>query len=74
MSQPNRLSEGGRIKRAKVINFSYNDKSYPGFEGDTLASAMLANGIDVIGRSFKYSRARGIVVICFDHAINGLWF
>lgn len=61
MSQPNRLSEGGRIKRAKVINFSYNDKTYPGFEGDTLASAMLANGIDVIGRSFKYSRARGIV-------------
>ena len=61
MSQPNRLSEGGRIKRAKVINFSYNDKSYPGFEGDTLASAMLANGVDVVGRSFKYSRARGIV-------------
>ncbi|MCJ8339331.1 MAG: sarcosine oxidase subunit alpha [Pseudomonadales bacterium] len=61
MAQQNRLIEGGRIARDSQINFSYNGKTYPGFVGDTLASAMLANGIDVVGRSFKYSRPRGIV-------------
>lgn len=61
MTQQNRLQSGGRIERNKPLTFSYNGKSYKGFEGDTLASAMLANGIDVVGRSFKYSRPRGIV-------------
>ncbi|MGB1238178.1 MAG: sarcosine oxidase subunit alpha [Pseudomonadales bacterium] len=61
MTQQNRLDNGGRIKRDEPINFTYNGKLYPGFVGDTLASAMLANGIDVVGRSFKYSRPRGIV-------------
>ncbi len=61
MSQQNRLKSGGRIARNCQINFSYNNQSYPGFVGDTLASAMLANGIDIVGRSFKYSRPRGIV-------------
>jgi sarcosine oxidase subunit alpha len=61
MNQVNRLPEGGRIERSKKISFSFNGKTYPGFVGDTLASAMLANGIDVVGRSFKYSRPRGIV-------------
>lgn len=61
MTQKNRLQSGGRIDRSKALTFTYNGKEYKGFEGDTLASAMLANGIDVIGRSFKYSRPRGIV-------------
>ncbi|MCV6609344.1 MAG: sarcosine oxidase subunit alpha [Amphritea sp.] len=61
MTQKNRLQSGGRIDRSKSLTFTYNGKSYQGFQGDTLASAMLANGIDVIGRSFKYSRPRGIV-------------
>ena len=61
MTQKNRLQSGGRIQRSKPLSFSYNGKSYQGFEGDTLASAMLANGIDVVGRSFKYSRPRGII-------------
>jgi len=61
MTQQNRLQSGGRIQRNKALSFSYNGKTYKGFEGDTLASAMLANGIDVVGRSFKYSRPRGIV-------------
>ncbi len=61
MSQKNRLGTGGRIDRTKPLTFIYNGKSYTGFQGDTLASAILANGIDVIGRSFKYSRPRGIV-------------
>ena len=61
MAQLNRLTTGGRLNRDSKINFSYNGKSYPGFVGDTLASALLANGVDIVGRSFKYSRPRGIV-------------
>ncbi|WP_286237886.1 sarcosine oxidase subunit alpha [Neptuniibacter halophilus] len=61
MTQQNRLQNGGRIDRSKPLKFSYNGKNYSGFQGDTLASAMLANGIDIVGRSFKYSRPRGIV-------------
>ena len=60
MSQTNRLPHGGRIDRSKVLNFTFNGQSYQGFEGDTLAAALLANGVDIIGRSFKYSRPRGI--------------
>jgi len=61
MTQKNRLSTGGRIDRNKELTFKYNGKNYKGVEGDTLASALLANGVDVIGRSFKYSRPRGIM-------------
>ncbi len=61
MTQKNRLQSGGRIDRSKQLTFTYNGKQYKGYQGDTLASAMLANGIDVVGRSFKYSRPRGIV-------------
>ena len=66
MTQKNRLSSGGRIDRTKSLTFTYDGKSYTGFEGDTLASALLANGIDIIGRSFKYSRPRGIVAAGAD--------
>ncbi|MDX2421072.1 MAG: sarcosine oxidase subunit alpha family protein [Amphritea sp.] len=61
MTQQNRLTSGGRIDRSTPLTFTYNGKQYKGFKGDTLASAMLANGIDVVARSFKYSRPRGIV-------------
>lgn len=61
MSQPNRLAQGGRIDRSRTLVFSFNGQAYPGHPGDTLASALLANGIDVVNRSFKYSRPRGIV-------------
>lgn len=61
MTQQNRLTNGGRIDRSTSLTFTYNGKSYQGYKGDTLASAMLANGIDVVARSFKYSRPRGIV-------------
>lgn len=60
MSQINRLATVGRIDRTHEINFSFNGKTYKGFQGDTLASALIANGVDIIGRSFKYSRPRGI--------------
>jgi len=61
VKQPNRLREGGRIDRSRRLSFTYNGKTYQGHAGDTLASALLANGVDVVNRSFKYSRPRGIV-------------
>jgi sarcosine oxidase, subunit alpha len=59
--QGNRLSEGGRIDRNKVLTFSFNGETYQGYQGDTLASALLANGVRFIGRSFKYHRPRGLL-------------
>ena len=59
--QPMRLETGGRIDREKPLSFTFDGKRYGGFTGDTLASALLANGVRVIGRSFKYHRPRGIL-------------
>ena len=57
-----RLSSGGRlVNRAKKTDFTFNGKRLSGFEGDTLASALLANDQMMVGRSFKYHRPRGIV-------------
>ena len=56
-----RLETGGRIDREKPVSFSFDGKQFSGFEGDTLASALLANGVRVVGRSFKYHRPRGIL-------------
>ncbi|WP_280546851.1 sarcosine oxidase subunit alpha family protein [Halomonas sp. 11-S5] len=61
MSQPHRLGQGGRIDRSCKLGFIFNGKRYQGHAGDTLASALLANGVDIVNRSFKYSRPRGIV-------------
>ena len=61
MSNKNRLKSGGRIDRLTKINFLFNGKKYSGFKGDTLASALIANDIKVIARSFKYHRPRGII-------------
>ncbi|MCA1771781.1 MAG: (2Fe-2S)-binding protein, partial [Halomonas sp.] len=61
LKQPNRVREGGRIDRAQTLNFTFNGKQYQGHVGDTLASALLANGVNIVNRSFKYSRPRGIV-------------
>ncbi|HYJ58945.1 MAG TPA: sarcosine oxidase subunit alpha family protein [Methyloceanibacter sp.] len=60
-SQPNRLAEGGAIDRSKTVRFSFDGQALTGHEGDTLASALLANGIKLVGRSFKYHRPRGIL-------------
>ena len=59
--QGNLASAQSRIDSNKVINFTFNNKNYSGFEGDTIASALLANDVAVVGRSFKYGRPRGIV-------------
>ncbi|NNC35857.1 MAG: sarcosine oxidase subunit alpha family protein [Hyphomonadaceae bacterium] len=56
-----RLSSGGLIDRTQPINFTFDGKAYRGLEGDTLASALIANGVKLVGRSFKYHRPRGIM-------------
>ena len=61
MSQNFRLDKAGYINRDKKISFKFNGKKYFGYEGDTLASALLANGIHLVGRSFKYHRPRGFI-------------
>lgn len=59
MSQNMRL-EGGLVDRSQTISFSWNGRTMQGYQGDTLASALLANGVKLVGRSFKYHRPRGI--------------
>src|SRR5712672_1757316 len=59
--QDNRLNGGGRVNRGKTVNFTFDGRAYTGFAGDTLASALLANGVRLVGRSFKYHRPRGIL-------------
>ena len=61
MSQKYRLEKAGYINREKLISFKFNGKKYFGYKGDTLASALLANGIHLVGRSFKYHRPRGFI-------------
>ncbi len=56
-----RLSSGGLIDRSKTVAFSFDGRDLNGHPGDTLASALLANGIQLVGRSFKYHRPRGIL-------------
>jgi sarcosine oxidase, subunit alpha len=53
--------DGAKIDRARTISFSFDGRQLTGHPGDTLASALLANGIHMVGRSFKYHRPRGIV-------------
>lgn len=55
-----RLPDGGRIDRTKLLSFSFDGRRFSGFSGDTLAAALLANGVRLVARSFKYHRARGI--------------
>ncbi|MFK7762327.1 MAG: 2Fe-2S iron-sulfur cluster-binding protein, partial [Roseobacter sp.] len=59
MSQVNRI-EGGQIDRSQTLNFHFDSENYTGHPGDTLASALLANEVCLVGRSFKYHRPRGI--------------
>jgi sarcosine oxidase subunit alpha len=59
--QANRLKQGGRIDRSRPLAFRFNGKTYHGFAGDTLASALLANDVTLVNRSFKLRRPRGIV-------------
>ncbi|MGD9921363.1 MAG: sarcosine oxidase subunit alpha family protein, partial [Pseudorhodoplanes sp.] len=56
-----RLPSGGRIDRTRPLSFTFDGNSHKGFHGDTLASALLANDVRLVGRSFKYHRPRGIL-------------
>lgn len=60
-NQPYRLATGGRVDRAQPLSFNFNGRQVEGYAGDTIASALLANGIRFVGRSFKYHRPRGIL-------------
>ncbi|MEM0900435.1 MAG: sarcosine oxidase subunit alpha [Pseudomonadota bacterium] len=60
-AQTNRIAGKGRLTPAREVNFTFDGEDYVGLEGDTLASALLANGVHLVGRSFKYHRPRGIV-------------
>ncbi|MGB3502291.1 MAG: 2Fe-2S iron-sulfur cluster-binding protein [Mesorhizobium sp.] len=63
---PRRAPSGGLIDRSRPIRFTFDGKTYSGFAGDTLASALLANGISLMGRSFKYHRPRGVMTAGVD--------
>ena len=65
-SGPYRLDNGGLIDRSTTIEFSFDGRRMTGHPGDTLASALLANGIRIVGRSFKYHRPRGLVTHWVD--------
>lgn len=56
-----RIPGAGRLTPAKTARFTFDGKAYTGLEGDTLASALLANGVHLVGRSFKYHRPRGFL-------------
>ena len=61
MNQSNRISTGGQVDRTKPVTFQFNGKTYVGYVGDTVASALLANGVRLVARSIKYHRPRGIM-------------
>ena len=58
---PRRTTAGGQIDRLKTVRFTFDGAPFTGHAGDTLASALLANGVSLMGRSFKYHRPRGVL-------------
>ncbi|MEY3124650.1 MAG: hypothetical protein RLZZ573_1170, partial [Pseudomonadota bacterium] len=56
-----RLPKGGRVHRDKPITFTLGGRSVQGYMGDTVAAALLAHGVHLVARSFKYHRPRGIM-------------
>src|SRR5690606_19280707 len=72
-AESNRLERqpGEMIERDRRIAFTFNNRSYDAFPGDTIASALAAAGVDVFSRSFKYHRPRGLLC-CAGHCPNCL--
>ena len=70
-----RTASGGQIDRSRSLRFSFDGQSYTGHPGDTLASALLANGVQLLGRSFKYHRPRGVLSAGSDepNALVTVW-
>ena len=56
-----RTAQGGRVDRLQPLTFTFDGRAFSGFAGDTLASALLANDVHLVGRSFKYHRPRGLL-------------
>ncbi len=56
-----RTPTGGRVDRSRTLRFTFDGQAYQGYAGDTLASALLAHGVHLMGRSFKYHRPRGLL-------------
>jgi len=63
---PRRVQSTARVDRTRTIRFTFDGRPYTGHAGDTLASAMLANGVTLFGRSFKYHRPRGVLTAGID--------
>ena len=61
MSGANRIAGAGRLTPARTARFTFDERSYTAVAGDTLASALIANGVHLVGRSFKYHRPRGFL-------------
>lgn len=61
MTKAHRIVGRGRIDASRPVHFTFNGVEYQGYRGDTLASALMANGVHLVGRSFKYHRPRGIL-------------
>ncbi|AQZ53151.1 sarcosine oxidase subunit alpha [Martelella mediterranea] len=61
MSGAFRIADKGRLTPAKTVRFTFDGKTYTALEGDTLASALLAHGVHLVGRSYKYHRPRGFL-------------
>ena len=62
---------GEWIDRTRTLRFTFEGRSCTGFVGDTITSALLANGVRLLGRSFKYHRARGVYSLA-NHDVNAL--
>src|ERR1700720_2803224 len=71
MTQSFRTESGGRIRRDQPMHFMFDGQEFEGYAGDTLASALLANGVHLVGRSFKYHRPRGFLAAGSEEP-NGL--
>jgi heterotetrameric sarcosine oxidase alpha subunit len=63
---PRRSQSGGRVDRTRTIRFTFDGRPFTGHAGDTLASALLANGVTLFARSFKYHRPRGVLTAGID--------
>ncbi|MDN2567561.1 sarcosine oxidase subunit alpha family protein [Aquibium sp. A9E412] len=63
---PRRAAAGGLVDRDRPVRFTFDGRPYTGFAGDTLASALLASGVTLCGRSFKYHRPRGVFAAGLD--------
>ena len=63
---PRRADTGGADRPRQTLRFTFDGQPYAGHPGDTLASALLANGVTLFGRSFKYHRPRGVLSAGID--------